>query len=141
MYSVQELSDANCDTPGPSTSVRSISVNEKIFIDRALVSRIEMLESENAQLKTMVQERSRTPFSIQCIEADDKLIKLYTGFSTYSIFLSFYKFLGPSVEELTYWGMKSNTGKRHCQSKLTTINQPLMKLRLNLRNKCTFLCW
>ena len=138
VYSVHELPDANCDAPGPSTSVRSISVNEKNVIDRALVSRIEMLESENAQLKTMVQERSRTPFSIQCIEADDKLIKLYTGFSTYSIFFSFYKFLGPSVEELTYWGMKENTGKRHRQSKLTPINQlllVLMKLRLNLRNK------
>ena len=66
-----------------------MSINENDVIDRALVSRIEMLESGNAQLKTMVQEKSRTPFSIQCIEADDKLIKLYTGFSTYSIFLSF----------------------------------------------------
>ena len=65
-------------------------------------------------------------------------MKLYTGFPSYEVFLAFYEFLGPAVDELTYWGDKEFTRKRQRKRKLSSLDQlllTLMKLRLNLRNR------
>ena len=72
------------------------------------------------------------------VAGNDDLVKLYTGFTTYSVFLAFYKFLGPSVNELAYRGVSRHAQKRQRRRKLDSLNQlflTLMKLRLNLRNK------
>ena len=73
------------------------------------------------------------------LEMDD-LVKLYTGFATYSVFIAFCDFLCPSVNELTYRsrGVSQCSQKQCRQQKLDSLNQlflTLIKLRLNLRNK------
>ena len=40
---------------------------------------------------------SRKSFSVEDVAGNDDLVKFYTGFTTYSVFLAFYEFLGPSV--------------------------------------------
>ena len=43
---------------------------------------------------------SRKFFSLEDVAGNDDPVKLYTGFTTYSVFLAFYKFLGPSTTNL-----------------------------------------
>ena len=65
-------------------------------------------------------------------------MKLYTVFPSYEVFLAFYEFLGPAVDELMYWGEKEFSRKRQTKRKLSSVDQlllTLMKLKLNLRNK------
>lgn len=81
---------------------------------------------------------SREPLSVKEISNKQELIKLYTGFPSYEVFLAFYEFLGPSVSNLTYWGDKKSKSLRKCHRKIESIDQlllTLMKLKLNLRNK------
>ena len=68
--------------------------------------------------------------------ANDKLVQFYTGFLSYSVFLSIFEFLGPVVEHLNYWGSKEGIVRRHCTRKLDPKNQlflTLVKLKLNLK--------
>ena len=77
-----------------------------MLVSKVLLSRIEYLEAENKSLKSKKSPTvGNAPFRVECIANDDKLIKLYvyTGFTTYSVFVAFFTFLGPSVNELTYW--------------------------------------
>jgi len=39
-----------------------------------------------------------------CFAGGDDDIKFYTGFPSYSVFCTFYAFLGPTVSQLNYWG-------------------------------------
>ena len=67
---------------------------------------------------------------------DDSLVKLYTGFPSFELLVAFYKFLGPSVDHLNYWGTKNSTVTR--QKKLDSFNcffLTLIKLRLDLPEK------
>lgn len=62
----------------------------------------------------------------------------YTLDLLHSVFIDFFSFLGPCVNELTYWGDKESAGVRQRQRKLNPLNQfffTLIKLKLNLRNK------
>ena len=62
------------------------------------------------------------------------LSSLYTGLPSYEVFLSFYKFLGSSVNDLHYWGAPKRMEKKR-RMKLDPINQllmTLMKLKLDL---------
>ena len=43
-------------------------------------------------------------FGLQYFAGSDDDIRFYTGLSSYSVFCSFYKFLGPAVNQLNYWG-------------------------------------
>lgn len=52
------------------------------------------------------------------------------------IFLTFFEFLGPAVNDLNYWGSKEGQHKRHRTRKLDSMNQlflTLVKLKLNLK--------
>ena len=72
------------------------------------------------------------------VKHDDKLIRFYTGFVSYAVFLSFFNFLGPAVNELRYRGEKEGKGLRHRVRKLDPLNQlflTLVKLKLNLKQK------
>ena len=123
-----------------SSPFSSVSVSDKstrVLVDKALLSRIELLEAENKELKSKLSKISRKT-SVGDVAGNDDLVKLYTGFTTYSVFLAFYQFLGPSVNELAYRGVSRHAQKRQRQRKLDSLNQlflTLMKLRLNLRNK------
>ena len=72
----------------------------------ALLARIEVLEAENAQLKS---EPQKAYFQLEDIEHDDNLVRFYTGFVSFSIFIAFFEFLGPVVNHLNYWGSKGRT--------------------------------
>ena len=86
------------------------------------------------KLKT-IEKLKRTVFTMDCIANDDKLIRFYTGFTSYDIFVAFFEFLGPSVTQLNYWGEK-DVHTYHHSRKLDPINQlflTLMKLKLDLK--------
>ena len=131
--SVSHFSSVSKDNSNSDTSV---------LVNKALLSRIEYLEAEIKSL-THSSESHITPFRVECISCDDKLVKFYTGFSTYDVFMEFFSFLGPSVNELTYWGDKESASIRKRPRKLSPLNQfflTLVKLKLNLRNN-TWVCF
>ena len=100
-----------------------------------LQARIEVLEAENAQLKVQATEKL---FRNEDIQHDDKLVRFYTGFVSYMMFLAFSEFLGPAVERLQYWGSKESEDRQRAHSrKLGPKNElflTLVKLKLNLPN-------
>ena len=60
--------------------------------------------------------------------------------SSYMIYLTFFKFCGPVVNDLNYWGSKEGQRKCHCY-KLDPMNQlflTLVKLKLNLKVDLAF---
>lgn len=141
-YQLYELpTDDSLSTSAPSAvhcSVSDTDNSTQVLVDKALLSRIELLEAENKDLKSKLSKMSRKAFSVEDVARNDDLVKLYTGFATYSVFLAFYEFLGPSVNELAYRGVAQRAQKRQRRRKLDSLNQfflTLMKLRLNLRNK------
>ena len=122
----------------PFSSVSASDNSTRVLVDKALLSRIELLEAENKDLKFKLSKMSRKTFSVEDVAGNDDLVKLYTGFTTYSVFLAFYEFLGSSVNELAYRGVSQRAHKRQRRRKLDSLNQlflTLVKLRLNLRNK------
>ena len=127
-YSVYEVPSV-ADHNEPSTSSQLTSSDTQL-INRALLARIEVLEAKNTQLKTEIQQRSKSQFQLEDVEDDDKLFHFYTGF------IAFFEFLGPVVEKLNYWGSKEGERQRHRTRKLDSKNQlflTLIKLRLNLK--------
>ena len=119
--------------PDPSSAEKGAVV----LVNTALVARIEALEAENRSLrKNVALSQSEGPFRVEQIKNDDQLIRFYTGFTSYVIFLTFFEFLGPVVNDLNYWGSKEGQHKRHCIRKLDPMNQlflTLVKLKLNLK--------
>lgn len=62
-----------------------------------LKSQLETVEAELVVAKLAL-------FRVECIAHDDSLITLCTGFPSYHVLLSFYRFIGPAVRALIYWG-------------------------------------
>ena len=46
---------------------------------------------------------------IEQIKHDDHLVRFYTSFITYDLFVAFYTFLGAVVHKLNYWGSKEGS--------------------------------
>ena len=110
---------------------------ETPLLSVALSAKIEALEAENARLQDLLRRSTKqeVPFGMKYIMDDDKLVSFYTGFVSYRIFLAFYQFLGPAVDNLVYWGGKGEPAKRKRGTKLPPQDQllmTLMKLKLNL---------
>ena len=80
----------------------------QVTVDVTLSTQLQILKSEVGKLK-FAREAKRAPFRVECISHDDSLVSLYTGFPSYDVLLSFYKFLEPAVSTLTYWGTKRKT--------------------------------
>lgn len=99
-------------TPQPSLQTNQPSTKDDtvVVVNTALVARIEALEAENRLLKEKVTP-SESPFRIEQIKKDDQLVRFYTGFTSYLIFLTFFEFLGPAVNELNYWGSREGDHK------------------------------
>ena len=124
-YSVHELPDAS-----------TVTDSDNIVLNAGMLSRIEYLEAELKRLKMANTERPH--FRLEHITHDDALVRFYTGFPSYDVFVAVYEFLGPSVNQLHYWGTSTtrSTGKR--KMKLDPRNQfflTMIRLRLNLRVK------
>ena len=94
----------------------------QITVNTALLARLNFLESKNASLKKdkIEIQSSQNFFNIEQIHNNDKLVRFYTGFM---LFLSFYQFLGPAVNNLNYWGSKEGTRVRQRTRKVSPINQ------------------
>ena len=138
------LSETHCDSAVPSEVLSQSKQSEaspsstEVLVSNALLARIEVLEAENAQLKANLAAKTPEHFRIEQIQHNDKLFCFYTGFVSYEIFLAFFEFLGPVVNELNYWDSKKEVRQRHYKCKLNPVNQlflTLIKLRLNLKSK------
>ena len=123
-YQIHEL-------PGENESSDSSST---VLVNRALLARIEMLESENLRLREG-DSRERKYFRIEAIQHNDKFVSLYTGFVSFVVLSSFFEFLGPVTGHLNYWGSKEGSRVRKRKHKLNPKNQfflTMVKLKLNL---------
>ena len=126
-----------CDTPHSLQSQPLSPMDFQVSVNVALISQIEMLKADNKKLKQQLAEAKQAPFRLECIATSDSLISLYTGFSSYEVLLTFFKFLGPAVNNLQYWGTKPKTRVRR-RMKLNPLNQlfmTLVKLRLDLNTR------
>ena len=106
-------------------------------VNAALLARIEFLEAENTQLLKATQH-TRNELRIEDIQENDKLVRFFTGFASYTMFSAFFEFLGPAVHELNYRGEKEGARKRKRVRKLDPKNQlflTLIKLKLNFQFK------
>lgn len=139
-YQVHELPSDRAEgtaeqtSPGPSTSTSG----DQSLVNMTLLARIEVLEAENVRLKTCLSNKRPVPFGIDQIKHDDRLISFYTGFSSYTVLMAFFHFLGPAVDKLHYWGTMTEPRKRHRLTKISPLDLLLMtlvKLRLNLKVK------
>ena len=75
--------------------------------DTAIAARVEYLEAETKHLRNLVDsEKVPLPllFRIEQIAENDSLVKFFTGFASYALFINFFEFLGPAVYRLNYWG-------------------------------------
>ena len=134
-YQVHEL-PCNPTTSRTLDVTSTQSLEDSNLVSSALTARIEALEAENASLKSSATKQKAVHFGIDQIKHDDRLVAFYTGFSSYSIFLAFFFFLGPAVNKLRYWGAKERARTRWRAMKLLPIDQLLMtlvRLRLNLK--------
>ena len=101
---------------------------------------MELLEAETWHLKSLINNKDQNGplhFRVEQIAQNDSLIRFFTGFASYQLFINFLEFLGPSVYNLEYWGAEDRKSSRRWKNKaLTPLNQyflSMIKLRLNLR--------
>ena len=143
-----DVEDPLCVSIGePLLSDSSYSVHElpseqedQVHVSKvALKAKIEVLEAESSQSQYYRNVTTSPYFRVEQIAKDDNLIRFYTGFNSYSLFLLFFEFLGPAVNNLQYWGeAEQKTSRRRRTRVLSPLNQyflTLVKLRLNLRER------
>ena len=121
--------------PSDSSHTQQPPDRTAVLVNTSLLARIEFLESENAHMKEQSMP-SVVHFRISQIKHDDHLVRFYTGFTSYMVYLAFFNFLGPVVYKLNYWGCKEGSRLRKRCRKLDPENQlfmTLVKLRLNLK--------
>ena len=140
-------SSVSAPTPGSTTDddPMSVSIGEPLMSDysvhesplqkdeqqndcsTALAVRVELLEAEARYLRSLVHVGKATGsphFRIEQIANNNSLIKFYTGFTSYSLLLNFFEFLGPAVYKLKYWGdHKRITNRRRKSLPLSALNQ------------------
>lgn len=115
--SVHELADSgvSCDVDTSlfcgEVSNQQQSEQQAMVVNTALVARIESLEAENRVLKLKLVFKKPRYFCLEDIAHNYSLVRFYTGFDSYETLLTFYDFLGPSVNNLTYGGSKSTKAK------------------------------
>ena len=103
------------------------------LISQALLTRIEVLEEENKP--SDLKNSDKQPFCIEQLQYDDNLVQIYTGFSSFCMFLAFFQLLSPAVDRLNYWGSKDGVQKRHRLDVKNQLFLVLVKLKLNFKHK------
>ena len=75
----------------PPPDLSTAEKDTVVLVNTALVAQIEALEAENCSLrKNIALSQSEGPFQVEQIKNDDQLIRFYTGFTSYMIFLTFF---------------------------------------------------
>ena len=102
---------------------------EASLVNTPLANHIEVMVAEIYQLKKQLQQvTAHQYFRIEHVQHDDALVMFYTGFSSSMVFLAFFAFLCPAVNELNYWSAKDC---QHCKNRrleLSPKNQLLLLL-------------
>ena len=114
-YSVHELPHLESDC---SFAKSANTGDTNVLVNKALVSRIEFLEAQNTRLQSNLQCQRAEFFQLENIASNDTLVKFYTGFSSSAILLAFFNFLGPAVNNFTYWGTKQKEKRRRMKINL-----------------------
>ena len=139
-YSIHESPDPESNASFTKSSDAGYT---RVLVNKALVTRIELLEAQYIHLQSELRCQRPRFFRIENIADDDKLVRFYTGFISYALLLLFYEFLGPAVNNLTYWDTERKEKRR--KMKLNPLNQfflTLVKLRLNLKEmQIWHICW
>ena len=81
---------------------------------------IEMLKGTVVQLKADI---TASKFCIENISKDEQLIMFYTGFPSYASLKSCYDYLGPTVDNLMYWGSKDKDVGHGRSRALSSFNE------------------
>ena len=90
----------------------TLSFSEKEVLNRALLARVEFLEAENQKLKGSASTTRPKHFRLNSI-ANDSLVRFYTSFPLYEIFIAVFDFLDLAVNKLQYWGTDAVRSGKH----------------------------
>ena len=109
----------------------------------AFVKECELLRRDLADCEAKLKAAE---FRISSVMHDDKKIQFYTGFPSYKLFKACYDFLGPAVDNLTYWdlgksaesvagGKKGSKGRHRALLPIDEFFLVMIRLRLGLLEK------
>ena len=102
---IKLYSDASVST-SYSESSALVSITDKKISEKSCQTTFDKeMSEESCQTGCLV-----TVFRIEQIANDNKLVHFYTGFEDYEKLMICYKFLGPCVNQLSYW--KKGVGER-----------------------------
>lgn len=138
-----DCSDSSeCSEENHSVNIKNVSTLTAVVGEdiEALVKECEMLRRDLAVCETKLKT---TEFRVSSIISDDKKVQFYTGFASYKLFKACYDFLGPAVENLTYWdsskdadgGGKGTKGRHRKLSPIDEFFLVMVRLRLGLLEK------
>ena len=119
-----------CDAT-TNTEIIGIEIDEmQSDLDKA-VKEIEQYKLECSDLKEKQHLRLKN------IQGNDDKIKFYTGFTTFTMLMACFNFLGKASSKLNYWGTtnaerKSAKGRKRLLSPLDEFFLVLVRLRLGL---------
>ena len=82
-------------------SIDTVPQSSEVLVNVALLARIEALEAENASLKLLHKVNH---FRVEDIQHSDKLVRFYTGFVSFMVFLAFLSSLGLLLSTSTTGG-------------------------------------
>ena len=106
---------------------------------------IDEMESKLNEMTKQVEEcrlecsslKEKEHLRLNNIKDDDEKIKFYTGFSSFTVLMICFKFLGDASSKLNYWGTsstetKTSKGRKRMLSPLEEFFLVLVRLRLGL---------
>lgn len=93
----EKCAEVNDSMSATDASTLTTLVGEDV---EALVKECESLRRDLADCEAKLKAAE---LRISSVMYDDKKIRFYTGFSSYKLFKACYNFLGPAVDNLTYW--------------------------------------
>lgn len=120
-------------------------VDDRAFV-YILLARIESLETECTSLRSQLTDHT---FCIELFAKSDQDVAYYTGFPSYKMMMTFWRYLGEKVNHLTLWrGQETNlSGTPSCtvsERKLRPIDEMflcLMHLYLGLQIRDIAFCF
>ena len=136
----EECSEGNDSVKTKDASTLTAVVGEEI---EELIKECKLLRRDLAECETKLKAAE---LRISSVRFDDKKIQFYTGFASYKMFKAYYDFLGPAVDNLTYWDSgkgaesiagceKGSKGRRRTLLPIDEFFLVIIQLRLGLLEK------